>query len=291
MILVTGATGTNGGELARQLSSAGHVFRALVREPAKAHDVAALPGADLVIGDFDDSASLARALDGVTRAFLVTPSTAEAEARQRRFVVAAREAGVRHIVKLSQIHADPASPVRFLRYHAAVEQALRDSGLVWTFLRPNLFMQALAQFAPMIAGGAPLMAPAGAGRVSLVDVRDIAAVAVAALTEGSHEGHVYELTGPEALTHGEIARRIGDAIGREVPFVDAPPDQFRAALGSFGMDPWQADGLIEDYAHYARDEAGAVADGVRRATGRAPRSFDAFVREYAPAFHSSEEQP
>jgi uncharacterized protein YbjT (DUF2867 family) len=291
VILVTGTTGTNGGELARQLSGAGVPFRALVRDPARAQAVAALPGAALVTGDLDDPASLAPALDGVTRAFLVTPSTAEAEARQRRFVVAAREAGVRHVVKLSQIHADPGSPVRFLRYHASVEQALRDSGMAWTFLRPNLFMQALLQFAPMIAQGAPLAAPAGEGRVSVVDVRDIAAAAHAALTGDGHEGQVYELTGPEALTHAEIARRIGAAVGREVPFVDAPPDQFRAALGEFGMDPWQADGLIEDYAHYARDEAAAVADGVARATGRAPRDFDTFAREHAAAFHASDEQP
>ena len=115
-------------------------------------------------------------------------------------------------------------------------------------------------------------------------MRDNAAAAAAALTGSGHEGEIYTLTGPEALTHAEMAEKIGAAIGREVTYIDAPPEAMRAALDGFGMDPWQADGLIEDYAHYRRGEAAEIADGVERATGKPPRPFDGFARDYAAAF-------
>ena len=135
---------------------------------------------------------------------------------------------MRHIVKLSQLAADPGSPVRFLRYHAAVEQAIRASGLAYTFLRPNLFMQGLLGFRASIVAEGRFFAAAGDAKISAVDVRDIAAVAAAALTEG-HEGRTYDITGPEALTHAEMAERLSAALGRRVEFVDVPPDAMRQA--------------------------------------------------------------
>lgn len=284
MILITGATGTNGRELAHLLAARGVAARAMVRDPGKAADLAALDGIDVVAGDFDDAASLAAALEGVERAFLVTPSSARAEAQQLGFIAAAKAAGVQQVVKLSQFAADASSPVRFLRYHAAVESVLRDSGMAWTFLRPNLFMQGLLGFAGMIRDQGMLAAPIGEERVSLVDVRDIAATAAAALTGDGHAGKTYTLTGPEALTHAEVAAQIAAATGRPVRFVPISPEQMRAALGGMGMDPWQADGLIEDYAHYARGEARAIDNGVQAATGSAPRSFAAFAHDNAGAF-------
>ena len=145
MILVTGATGTNGREVVKALASQGVAAKAMTRSSKEAQDLPA--GVTGVEGDFDDEASLARALAGVERAFLLTPSTEHAETQQLRFVEVAGRAGVRHIVKLSQFAASPDSPVRFLRYHAAVERAIERSGMAWTFLRPNLFMQGLLQLA------------------------------------------------------------------------------------------------------------------------------------------------
>ena len=150
MILVTGATGGNGSELLKLLAATGLPVRAMVRSPDKAGD--AVPdGVELVQGDFDDRDFLKRALEDVDRAFLLTPSSARAEEQQLTFVEAAEGAGVRHLVKLSQFAADPTSPVRFLRYHAAVEAAIRESDMAWTFLRPNLYMQGFLAFAGMIA--------------------------------------------------------------------------------------------------------------------------------------------
>lgn len=284
MILITGATGTNGTELIKLLASRGVSVRAMVRSKDSAGKIAGLASVELAIGNFDDPVTLDQSLQGVERAFLLTNSTERAEAQQRAFVEAARRAGLRHVVKLSQFAADERSPVRFLRYHAAIERAIVESGMAYTFLRPNLYMQGLLGFAQSIKSTGQLFAAAADARVSVVDVRDNAAVAAAALTEPGHEGRTYTLTGPQALTHAEMAAAISEAVGRTVTFVDIPPEAMRGALLGLGMPPWQADGLIEDYAHYRRGEAAAVMSGVRDATGRPPRPFSAFARDYAPAF-------
>ena len=154
MILITGASGNVGTELARILTAEAIPFRAMVRSPEAAQKIDALAGAELVAGDFNDPATIARALTGIDRVFLLTPSSEQAESQQNALVDGARRAGVRHVVKLSQLAADPGSPVRFLRYHAAVEQHIEASGLAYTFLRPNLFMQGLLGFrASIVAEG------------------------------------------------------------------------------------------------------------------------------------------
>jgi uncharacterized protein YbjT (DUF2867 family) len=283
-ILITGATGNVGTELTKLLSAQKVPFRAMVRSIKEAGALAALKEVERVAGDFNDEGSVASALKDVERAFLLTNSSEQAETQQARFVDAARRAGVKHIVKLSQWAADSNSPVRFLRYHAAVEQRITDSGVAYTFLRPNLFMQGFLAFREPIARQGQFFAAIGEARISGVDVRDIAAVAAAALTEDGHEGNIYNLTGPEALTHREMAEKLSAALGRRIQFVDVPPEAMRGALAAAGLPDWQADGLIEDYAHYSRGEASEVAPGVQDATGKPPRSFDEFARDYAPAF-------
>jgi uncharacterized protein YbjT (DUF2867 family) len=211
MILVTGATGNNGVELIKRLSATGAPVRGMVHKRRDDANLG-LPGVEFVAADFDEPETIRRALDGVDRAFLVTNSTESAEARQLRFVELARAAGVQQIVYLSQLHAATNSPVRFLRYHAVVEDAIRSSGMMFTNLRPNLYMQGMLAFRQSIESEGRFYAAAGDARVSIVDVRDIAAVAAAALTESGHSGKRYDLTGPEALTHAEMASQLSEAL-------------------------------------------------------------------------------
>jgi uncharacterized protein YbjT (DUF2867 family) len=284
MILVTGATGKNGVEILRRLSGRRERVRAMVHKPGDAKSSTPDPALEFVAGDFDDPPSLRKVLKDVQRAFLVTNSSDRVEERQLRFVHLAREAGVKHIVYLSQLHAASDSPLRFLRYHAAVEEAVRNSGMTYTNLRPNLYMQGLLMIGRSIASEGRFFAPAGNARVSVVDVRDIAAVAVAALTQCQHEGKTYDITGPAALTHGEMAAQLCAALGRPVAFVDVPEREFREALRSFHMPDWQADGLIEDYAHYRRGEATDISSAVKDVTGEAARPFAVFARDNRLAF-------
>lgn len=283
-ILITGATGNIGTELTKHLDGQNVPFRRMVRAIEDINLPADSESVETVIGDFNDEKTILEALRGIERAFLLTNSSEQAEAQQSAFVDAANKAGVKHIVKLSQWAADANSPVRFLRYHAAVERKIQDSGIAYTFLRPNLFMQGLLGFRDSIAKEGKFFASIGDAPISAVDVRDIAKAAAAALAENGHEGRIYNLTGPEALSHGEMAEKLSASLHRQVNFVDVPPDAMREALLGFGFPRWQADGLIEDYAHYARGEAAEIATGIADATGEQPRSFDDFARDYAPAF-------
>jgi uncharacterized protein YbjT (DUF2867 family) len=291
MILVTGATGNNGSEIVKMLAAQNIPVRAMVRDAfgtrGRARNRAnaiALPNVEVVEADFNRPATLLSALSGVDRAFLVTNSSEHAEAQQLAFVDAAKQSGVAHIVKLSQFAAAADSPVRFLRYHAAVEAAIQASEMAYTFLRPNLFMQGLLNFKSTIATQNAFYAAIGDAKVSIVDVRDIADVAIVALTESGHEGKIYNLTGSEALTHTEMAEHLSTALGRQITFTDIPPAVMREAVIGFGMPEWQADGLLEDYAHYRRNEASEIASGIQDATGKAPCRFADFARDYATAF-------
>lgn len=280
MILVTGATGSNGSEIVKRLAERNIPVRAMVRDRANL----VMPNVEVIEGDFDRPETLQSALAGVKRAFLLTNSSQNAEAQQIAFIDAAKQSGVEHIVKLSQFKADANSPGRFLRYHAAVEAALQASGIAYTFLRPNLFMQGLLNFRSTIASQNAFYAAAGDAKVSLVDVRDIAEVAVAALTQAGHEGKTYDLTGSQALTHAEMAEQLSTALGRKIAFVDVSPEAMHDALIGVGFPLWQADGLIEEYAHYRRNEAAEVTSGIQDAISQNPRNFATFTRDYAEMF-------
>ena len=283
MILITGATGNNGAELVKIFSARGIPMRAFVRNRTHAQEVA-LPGVEIVEGNFARPATFKPALDGVDRLFLLIPSSSDVEAQQRNFVDAAKRGGVKHIVKLSQLEANEHSPGRFQRYHGAVENYIRESGVPYTFLRPNLFMQGLLGFSSVIASQGAFYLSAGNARVSVVDVRDIASVAARVLTEPGHEGKTYDITGPEALTHAEMAGQLSEAVGKPIQYVDIPSDAMRQALLGFGMPAWQVEGLVEDYEHYRRGEAAMVTSTVRDITGTAAKSFSQFAHDYSAAF-------
>ena len=153
--------------------------------------------------------------------------------------------------------------------------------MAYTFLRPNLFMQGLLGFKDTIIKQNQFFGAIGDAKISLIDIRDIAAVGGEALTGSGHEGKIYNLTGPESLTHTEMAEKLSAAIGREIKFVDISPETLQNILLSIGFPIWQAEGLIEDYAHYKLGEASEVQAGVKDATGLEPRSFDVFAKDYA----------
>jgi uncharacterized protein YbjT (DUF2867 family) len=282
-ILVSGATGNTGRAIVDALVERGAPVRAMVRTDADRGKLQA--GVEVVVADFNETAAVAAALEGAERAYLVTPSSEQAEEQQKRFVDLAAKAGTRHLVVLSQLGAEDHSLVRFLRYHAAVEEHVRELGIAYTFLRPNLYFQGLLAFAGSISIEGKFFAPAGDATVSAVDVRDIAGVAAVALTEAGHEGATYTLTGPEAITHSQIAAALTSALDRTVRFVDVPPEAFADSIREL-LPPWQVDGLLEDYAHYRRGEAAAVSPAIAEITGTAPRSIEQFARDYAPAFAS-----
>ena len=284
MILINGASGNVGSQLLNILSKRGHHVRVFVRSRARTQAIA-LPGIEFVEGDFSKPETFARALAGIDRLFLLIPSSSDVEQQQCNLVDAAKRSGVKYIVKLSQLGADAQATKRFQRYHGAVEDHIRNSGIEYTFLRPNLFMQGLLNFRAAISAQGTFHVAAGDARVSIVDVRDIAAIAALALTESGHEGKVYEITGPESLTHTEMADRLSEAIGRTVKYVNISPDSMREALLGLGMPVWQVDGLIEDYDLYRRGEAAKITATIRTVTGIDPIAFSQFAHDYKDLFY------
>jgi uncharacterized protein YbjT (DUF2867 family) len=282
MILVTGGTGTSGSEVVKQLSAAGVKFRAMARNPARAESLR-LPGVDLVPGDFDKPETLDAALRGVERAFLLTPPDERTVEHHTQFVDAAKRAGVRHLVKFSALLADPASPARFIRWHGQTDRLIESSGLKWTFLRPPFFMQSLLGLAGMVKGGT-LYQPAADACAGFVDVRDIAAVAVKSLTAPGHEGKAYEITGPRAISHHDIAAAFTKVLGRPVNYVSVPPEAAKQAMTGAGMTQWQADSILELYALLREGRFDRTTSTVKDVTGREPITIEQFVRDYRPSF-------
>lgn len=284
-ILLTGATGTIGSEVARQLSSAGIPFRALVRNTAKA-DALKGNGNEIVEGDYEDKTSIEKALAGIETAFMLPPLGAPSVPQQGDFIEIAKKSGVKRIVKLSAMGADVKDkhPSRLIRWHYEAEEILKASGMPYTNVEPNSFMQNAFPFAPTIKEQGMIFAPGGDAKVSHVDVRDIASVIVAALTQPGHEGKTYVLTGPEAISYQQVAEKIGAAIGKSVNYVPIAPEQFKQGATQFGVPEWLADGLNELYGWYRQGGGELVTTDVTDVIKRPAITFDQFANDFAVVF-------
>nr|WP_295876283.1 SDR family oxidoreductase [uncultured Chitinophaga sp.] len=283
-ILITGATGNVGTQLVKRLAAAHVPFKAIVRNNDNHEYLDSIPEATIITADLADEKAVGKTLQGIEKAFLLTNSSEQAETLQLNFAAAAHAAGVKHIVKLSQFAAAEQSPVRFLRYHARVENRIRELGMAYTFLRPNLYMQGLLAFKDYIKNDGQFYAAVGNAAISAVDVRDIAAIAAHALTAAGHENKIYDITGGEVVTHYEMADIFTRVLGKPVKFIDVSPEQMEGAVRAAGFPEWQVGGLIEDYAHYARGEAAIVSQVVPQVTGHAAIRFEQFVQDHKALF-------
>src|ERR687886_606183 len=283
MILVTGSTGTIGSALIEELAALGAPTRALVRTPEKAGTVER-GGVEATVGDLGSPETLDAALEAVEQAFLLTPADPRQPEWEKNFVEAAERAGVRPVVKLSAFVADPDSPLRFGRTHGEGERHLEESALSWTFLRPNSFMQNTLSNAWSIASEGRLYSTVPDAKVALIDTRDVAAVAARVLTEEGHEGKVYELTGPEAISNREVAEQLSTVLGRAVECVEVSFEDARQAMVGGGMPEWVADGVIELARFQEAGYAAGLTNGVAEVSGREPRRFEEFAHGYKSAF-------
>ena len=284
-ILVTGATGTIGAHLVRELQEHGVQARAFVRDPARA--AAALGGeVGLAVGDFADPASIRAALHGVQRVFLCSPNTPHQVAHETALIDAAVDAGIRRLVKIGASGARIGSPVAFWDAHGRIERHLRQSGLPSIVLHPSTYTSNLLASTEVIKQTGRLFAPAGEAKIALIDPRDVAAVATVVLTENGHEGRTYTLTGPEAVTYAEAAAQLSAAAGEPVEYVDVPDMMAREAMSLAGLPEWLADQLVILWGQLRGGAAAATTDAVRVLTGREPRPLAEFAGAYAVAFRS-----
>ncbi|MBB5911876.1 uncharacterized protein YbjT (DUF2867 family) [Nocardia transvalensis] len=281
MIVVTGATGTVGREVVDQLLASGNRVRAVTRRPEEA---GLPPEAEVVRADLGDPDDLTNVFAGAERVFLLSAGP-DIPRHDANVAKAAAHAGVRHLVKLSSGRVgDPAAGDPIPVWHRAGERAVRDSGLAWTMLRPLGFMSNALHWAASIRAHDTVSAPYGQGRIAVVDPRDIAAVATAALTEPGHEGRVYTLSGPRALSPGEQTEILADVLGRPLCYAESTPEEARAALLGFGVEPEIADAIMALRATALESFTSVVHPEVEEITGRPPRTFLDWAREHRALF-------
>jgi uncharacterized protein YbjT (DUF2867 family) len=285
MILVTGATGTVGREVVKLLSPKGIKARALVHSRGK-RKLVDFPGIEVAFGDFDAPDTIEKALHGVDEAFFVMPLTSPTAETyvdwQKRFIDLARKAGVRHIVRLSVLGADKDSPIVLGKLHWRSDSYLIRSGITYTILRPHFFMHNFLGWLDTLRSDGAFYLPMKSGKISLIDVRDIAEVAVNALTGSGYENKIHDLTGPEALSFAELAGGLSKAAGKEIHYVDVTPEDARKALIGMGITDWYADAMVELMRDvFAKGYASDVSTSVCDLTGHDPRSWGEFSVDLA----------
>jgi len=283
MILITGASGNVGGAVLRELLKSRSAVRAMVRSKEEA--AKAPQGATAVIADFADQPSLRRALEGIDTVYLVCSPVRELVELEGNMIDACGAAGVKHLVLNSALGAGDFSK-SFPSWHRKVEDKLKASGMNYTILRPNGFMQNLiAYFAPSIRAQGAFYQSTGNAKISHIDLGDIAAAAAGILRSAAqHAGKIYELQGPEALSYAEVAEKISKVTGRQVQYVDIPPDAQRKALLNMDMPDFLVTALLELQEYYAAGNASRVDGTLESLIHRAPTKMDDFLKENADQF-------
>ncbi len=283
MLLLTGATGKTGGATAQALLKQGVKFRAIVRNPEKAAALKAA-GVELVTGDVTDKAVLEAAMKGVTKALMTMPNGEKQLDLEKQFVDVAKAAGVKHVVKMSSMEAMASAKAPIPKIHYASEQYLKQSGLAWTFIKPNFFMQNLLGSAGTIKEQGKFFLPLGTGRTVMIDTRDIGACVAVALTGTGHEGQAYELTGPEELGFADAAERFTKVLGRKIEYVSVPMAAYRQTLARFLTSEWHLNAVCELFQEIADGQDLHVTGTVQKLTGRAPTSLEQFIRDHQAIF-------
>ncbi|MBI2263651.1 MAG: SDR family oxidoreductase [Armatimonadetes bacterium] len=283
MILVTGATGQTGSEIVRQLSGAGVKVRALVRDLKKA---AALRNGnvEIVQGDLDREETLDMALKGIEKVYLLSSADPRQVELHSKMIRAAKRAGVKHMVRHSAMGANPNSPVMLGKWHGMSEKELQESGIPFTHLRPHYYMQNTLMFAQTINTQGVFFAPMKAGKIGLVDIRDIAAVAVKTLMESGHEGRTYEITGPESLSFRDVGGILSEVLGKTVTYVDVAPEEARKGMMAAGLPEWLADALLQLYGAFAEGHGDVTTKVVADVAKKQPISYKQFAKDHSQIF-------
>ncbi len=280
MICITGAGGTVGSEVVKQLELAKVPFRVAYFSKEKVN-AALAKGTNAVIIDYNHPETLRTAFQGCDKLFLLGPNALNQTQLELNAVEAAKAVGVQHIVKQSVMGAeDEAFSLALI--HRPVEQAIEASGMTWTFLRPNSFMQNVVTFmSETIKAESAFYSASGEAKIAHIDVRDIAAVAVRALTEPTHAGQAYTLTGPEALTYDELAQKLSVVLGRSISHISLPPEDLKHGMLAEGLPDAIADRMLDLERYYREDQASRITNDVQRVTGQESRQFTQYIRDYA----------
>ena len=279
-ILVTGATGNTGSLLVPALREAGVDVRVFVRNESKAQPFKD-KGVEVVLGDLDKPETIAPAVEGVDKIYLLTWNGPTQEQQAKNVINAAKQAGTPYLVRHSMWGSEKS---RIIKQGYAVDEAVKSSGLLWTILMPTFFMQNTMMAAQTIATDGVIYMNMKDGKLGMIDIRDIVDSALAVLTGSGHEGKSYILTGPEPISFHDIAQTFSKVLGKDVKYVNVPDEAALQSMVGMGVPEWIAQGYAELAQGFSENFANRATENVENLTGHPARSFEQFARDFAQAF-------
>ena len=281
-ILVSGATGAVGRVLIKDLVRRGHDVRAGVYNQDKTSYIK-MTGVEPVSLDYGDFFTIDRSLQGINTLFLITPFAREQVEYSKRMIDRALLFGIQHLVYISIIGAEEVPGTRFSRWHRRIEKYIESSGIPYTILRPNMYMQNFLRF--LQPSGGFIYMPLNGGKVSYIDVRDVAGVASEVIVANhDHQGKTYEITGSMALSLDDVASILTSQVGTHISYINISEETARHVMLSLGTPGWMADGMLEIYSAQRLNLHQRVSPVVLELTGNEPVSFEKFAHDYANVF-------
>tara|TARA_Y100001001_G_scaffold46405_1_gene41651 strand:+ start:1674 stop:2531 length:858 start_codon:yes stop_codon:yes gene_type:complete len=283
MILITGATGKSGSATARALNDLGHSYRALIRNPEKEEELKAL-GAEVVIGSIEDNQSLVKAMSDVEKVLILLPNSENQLALETQIVDVALQSGTKHIVKVSSIEATPDATSPIPKLHLEAENYIKASGLEWTMVKPNFYMQNLLGSATTIKEQDKIFLPMGEGKTGMIDTRDVGKVIAKVLSEEGHSSMNYEITGPEILSFYDVAETFSNVLNKTVNYIDLPMPAYKDILSNFLTNQWHLDAVIDLFEGIREGGIEEKTDTYTTLMGEPPKSLEEFIIEHSFIF-------
>ena len=285
MILITGATGKTGSATAKSLGEKGETFRALIRNEEKKEGLESL-GGEVVIGSIENTEVVNQSMQGVKTVLVLLPNSESQLALEKQLVDSAKQAGVERIVKMSSIEATPDATSPIPKLHLESEEYIKQSGLAWTMIKPNFYMQNLLASAGTIKEQGKIFLPMGDGKTGMIDTTDVGKVLAKVLSEDGHESMNHEITGPEILSFYEVAEIFSQVLGKQVDYVDVPMDAYKETLGQFLTNQWHLDAVIDLFKGIAEGGIEDKTDTFNELMGESPKSLSQFLAENSFIFKS-----
>jgi len=285
MILITGATGKSGSATAKALFDLGQSYRALIRNPDKEEELKAL-GAEVIIGSIEDNHSLVKAMLGVKKVLILLPNSENQLALEKQIVDVALQSGVKHIVKVSSIEATPDAISPIPKLHLESENYIKASGLEWTMVKPNFYMQNLLGSAATIKEQDKIFLPMGEGKTGMIDTRDVGKVIAKVLSEDGHTSKNYAITGPEILSFHDVAEKFSNVLGRNIDYVDMPMAAYKDILSKFLTNQWHLNSVIDLFVGIAEGGIEDKTETYKELMGKQPTSLEEYIKEHAFIFNN-----
>jgi len=285
MILLTGATGKTGSATAKALNERGIKFRALIRNEEKREEIESL-GGEVVIGSIENKEAVDQSMVDIEAALILLPNSENQLSLEKQLVDSAKQAGAKRVVKMSSIEATPDATSPIPKLHLESEEYIKQSGLNWTMIKPNFYMQNLLASAGTIKDQGKIFLPMGEGKTGMIDTTDVGKVLAKVLSEDGHESMNHEITGPEILSFYEVAEIFSQGLGKQVDYVDVPLGAYKETLGQFLTNQWHLDAVIDLFKGIADGGIEEKTDTYSELMGESPKSLSEFISENSFIFKS-----